>query len=69
MYDNEMLRFYTGFASSDVLNSFIDLIKPSSEKMKTWSQVQRSRTKNPGNGVADVKIFVNISKQTLAIEI
>ena len=68
MYDNEMLRFYTGFSSSDVKNSFIDLIKPSAEKMKTWSQVQRGRTKKTGNEVVDDKVFVNISKQTLSIE-
>ena len=32
MYDGEMIRFYTGFSSSNVLWSFIDVIKPSAEK-------------------------------------
>ena len=35
MYDDEMIRFYTGFSSSNVLWSFIDVIKPSTEKMRT----------------------------------
>ena len=37
MYDDEMIRFYTGFSSSNVLWSFIDVIKASAEKMRTWS--------------------------------
>ncbi|KAL9977351.1 hypothetical protein ACROYT_G014743 [Oculina patagonica] len=67
MYDDEMIRFFTGFSSSDVLRSFIDVIKPSAEKIKTWSQVQRGRAKKPGEGIIN-EAFVNMKKQSLAIE-
>ena len=49
MYDDEMIRFYTGFSSRNVLKSFIDLITPSVEKMRTGSQVQRARAKRHGS--------------------
>ena len=32
MNDDEMIRFYTGFLSGNVLKSLIDLIKPCAEK-------------------------------------
>ena len=67
MYDDEMIRFYTGFQSSNVLWSFIYPIKPSAEKMRTWSQVQRGRAKKPGEGIIK-EVFVNMKKQSLAIE-
>ena len=68
MYDDELIRFYTGFSSSYVLKSFIDVIKPSAEKMRTWSQVQRGRAKKPVEGIVDDDVFVNMKKQSLAIE-
>ena len=67
MYDDEMIRFYTGFQSSNVLWSFIDVIKPSAEKMRTWSQVQCGRAKTPGKGIIN-EVFINMKKQSLAIE-
>lgn len=67
MYDDEMIRFYTGFSSSNVLWSFKDVIKPSAEKMRMWSQVQRGRAKKPGEGIIN-EVFVNMKKQSLAIE-
>ena len=69
MYDDEMIQFYTGFSSSNVLWSFIDVIKPSAEKMRTcaWYQVQHGRAKKPGEGMIN-KVFVNMKKQSLAIE-
>ena len=67
MYDDEMIRFYTGFSSSNVLWSFIDVIKPSAEKMRTWSQVQRGRAKKPGEGIIN-EVFINMKKQSLALE-
>ena len=67
MYDDEMIRFYTGFSSSNVLWSFIDVIKPSAEKMRTWSQVQRGRAKKPSEWIIN-EVFVNMKKQSLAIE-
>ena len=64
MYDDEMIRFYTGFSSINVLWSFIDVIKPSAEKMRTWSQVQRGRAKKPGEGIIN-EVFVNMNSPLL----
>ena len=41
--DDDMIRFYTGFRSYKLLCSFIRLIHPSAQTMKTWQQVQRQR--------------------------
>ena len=65
MYDDEMIRFYTGFLSGYVLKSLIDLIKPS-EKMRTWSQVQHGRAKKHGIRIVHNELFVNMKKQSLA---
>ena len=51
-----------------MLKSFIDVIKPSAEKMRTWSRVQRGRAKKPVEGIVDDEVFVNMKKQSLAIE-
>lgn len=65
MYDDELIQFYTGFSSSNVFKAFIDVIKPSAEKMRTWSQVQRSRAKKPAEGIIDDVVFVNIKNNVL----
>ena len=67
MYDDEMIRFYTGSPSSNVLWSFIDVIKPSAEKMRMSSQLQRDRAKKPRGGIINA-VFINVQKQSLAIE-
>ena len=41
--DDDMIRFYTGFRSYKLLCSFIRLLRPSAQTMKTWQQVQRQR--------------------------
>ena len=68
MYDDEMIRFYTGFSSGNVLKSLIDLIKLSAEKMRTWSQVQHGRAKKHGERIVHNELFVNMKKQSLALE-
>ena len=51
-----------------MLKSFIDVIKPSAEKMRRWSQVQCGRAKMPVEGIVDDEVFVNMKKQSLAVE-
>ena len=62
MYADEMIRFYTGFSSGNVLKSLIDLIKPSAEKMRRWSQVQHGRAKKHGERIVHNELFVNHEK-------
>ena len=45
MYDDALIRFYTGFSSVRLFRSFIELLRPVKQNMKTWSQVQRARSK------------------------
>ena len=68
MYDDEMIRFSTGFSSVNVLKSLIDLIKLSAEKMRTWSQVQHDRAKKHGERIVHNELFVNMKKQSLALQ-
>ena len=41
--DDDLIRFYTGFQTSQLLYEFIEFVKPSATKMTSWSQVQRCR--------------------------
>ena len=62
MYDDEMIRFDTGFSSGNVLKSSIDLIKPSAKKMRTWFQVQHGRAKKHGERIVHKELNVNMKK-------
>lgn len=44
-YNDDMINFYTGFPSWKLLEMFISLVKPGADKIKTWTQEQRSRAK------------------------
>jgi hypothetical protein len=43
MYNDDMIRFYTGFTSWSLLNNFMHLVRRHVSNMRTWSQVQRAR--------------------------
>ena len=63
MYDDALIRFYTGFSSVRLFRSFIELLRPVKQNMKTWSQVQRARSKKVTN-----EIIINARNQSLSYE-
>ena len=51
MKPDASIRFYTGFPSFKVLAATFDTLRPTAEKMHSWSQMQRLR--NRGTMVVD----------------
>ena len=56
--DPKLIRFYTGFTSYSMLKSFFASISPYAEKMITWTQFQRSTSKQskPRIGTSSCKL-------------
>jgi hypothetical protein len=55
MKPDRSIRFYTGFPSFNILVATFNALRPTAEKMYSWSQMQRVRSK----GLTDVEKLRN----------
>ena len=69
MYDDNQIRFFTGFPSYKLLNSFLLLVTPNADNMISWAQMQRARNSN--QPVSEGELELNTSPfrhQSLRLE-
>ena len=69
MYDDNQIRFFTGFPSYKLLTSFLLLATPNADNIISWAQMQRARNSN--QPVSEGELELNTSPfrhQSLRLE-